>query len=473
MQNNPFAGVFRQAFEQDILKTAILLPAKKVEYAPRVHHFMSALNAFLRQCGERPILYQHYCFNEVKLREYALFLRGYMRDAQKVLASLEQKYAIDNDLISLFGAAGKYVVASNRQLTDKRVFDDNVGYRFWYMDLHRGLSEAVYQPVAENLNPRRNNLFLFMPFRLKDNEQILSKWMFKNMRQTLDNKDIFADDANGTKAYVVHFPIEKSRCSNITSLLKTLRYSENYFESQDMDFVRQNWLPFLAECIEFQDENKIKKVIPYTPVELMQNLRHITIFSYCAGTANAHRCLNALHYLGTQIYGEKTMRQAMQNVFVCSYGYLPLQPHSLYSGVHFYTHALQDEMRREPFVNLNNHALYEQTKNKSTVMPAQISVMPDGRNYVVALTLADKLLYTDASGLQELRDAEFGHNMTNVNTPNLLNRDNYAHRLFKSVIENSCKGLRGKNVLKLNEPVETAKVLQNAVIWSQRRQISS
>ena len=88
MQNNPFANIFRLAFEKDVLSGAVMTPRTTINHAPRIKAFMSALNTFLRQAGERPILYQHYAFNEQKLREYALFLRGYMRDAQKVLASL-------------------------------------------------------------------------------------------------------------------------------------------------------------------------------------------------------------------------------------------------------------------------------------------------------------------------------------------------------------------------------------------------
>ncbi len=469
MQNNPFANIFRQAFEKDVLSGAVMTPRTTINHAPRIKAFMSVLNTFLRQAGERPILYQHYAFNEQKLREYALFLRGYMRDAQKVLASLEQKYALDADLIRLFAASSEYVVASNHQTADKRIYDNNVGYRIRKIDLAKGLERAVYEANIGEIAASTQNLFLFMPFRLKDNEQMLSKWMFKTMRQTFDNRAVFAGK-NGVASYVVHFPIEKSRSSNITSLLQTLQHSEDYFETQDMDFVRQYWLPYVAKELKADSNNLVQKASPYSASELSENMKKLTIFSYCAGTANAHRCLNALYYIGAQIYGAKTMKQAMKNVFVCSYGYLPLQAKSLYSGAHFYTHALQDSGRREPFVNLNNHALYEKTKNTETNLPAQVSVMPDGRNYIVALNLAPEIIYTEnnVDGFANLKDGEFGHNMLNVSTPNLKSADNYAHRLFQSVIENSSQGRRGQEVFNLNNNAAPINTLQNAVIWSRR-----
>ena len=89
MNNNPFANVFREAFLKDVLQHAVYIPKKhdNLSLPPRVNLFLDALNKFLYLNGCAPLLYQKYLIDEPKLLEYALFLRGYMRDAQPILAN--------------------------------------------------------------------------------------------------------------------------------------------------------------------------------------------------------------------------------------------------------------------------------------------------------------------------------------------------------------------------------------------------
>jgi hypothetical protein len=287
------------------------------------------------------------------------------------------------------------------------------------------------------------------------------------MRHTLDNRQIFGSK---TDVYVVHYPIQKSRCSNIASLLQTIRNTQ-YIEKQDIDFVKQNWLSYIAQEIKLDKQGNVLTAQPYTPEQLEQNFANITIFSYCAGTANAHRCLTAMQNLTAQIYGAAQAQKAMQNVLLCSYGYLPMQHHNAYAGVHFYSNAVDDENRREPFVNLNNHALYEQSKCRQTDASARFSVMPDGRNFVVALKLSDKLTYTDHNQIKTFCDGEFGHNMLNVSTPNIGDTSNFAHYLFRSVIEKGSLGVRGMELLRLNQTAHSDNQIQSAVLLSRLQKI--
>lgn len=464
---NPFADVFRRAFVDDVLNGALQIPHGMNVHTPRTTAFMQSLNRFLQNNNLAPLEYRHYAFDERKLLDYALFLRGYMRDAQKVLANLKQEHATSPDLIELFHAASEYAVACNHQLKDKRVFDNNVGYHTWRIDLHNGLKNALYQPVNSSISANRHALFLFMPFRIEPQQQQLSKWVYNNMRHTLDNRQIFGAK---TDVYVVHYPIQKSRCSNIASLLQTI-HNTQYIEKQDIDFVKQNWLSYIAQEIKLDDQGKVLTAQPYTPEQLEQNFSNITVFSYCAGTANAHRCLTALQHITAQIYGAAQAQKAMQNVLLCSYGYLPMQHHNAYAGVHFYSNAVDDENRREPFVNLNNHALYEQSKCRQTDASARFSVMPDGRNFVVAIQLSDKLCYFDDGRPKTYYDGEFGHSMLNVNTPNICDTQNFAHKLFCSVIEKGSIGVRGTELLRLNQTAHSDNQIQSAVLLSRLQKI--
>ena len=463
--NNPFAAVFKQAFMQDILSFAVKLPTEKASYPPRTQLFLHQLNRFWQQNGESAINFRNYVINEHKLFEYALFLRGYMRDAQKVLANLKQQHAASNDLIELFQASAEYVMACNHQLNDKRIFDNNIGYHTWQIDLTRGLKNAVYQTHLTPPNPNKSALYLFMPFRIEPNERQISKWVYMNMRNTLDNAPFTSAQ---TDVFAVHYPIQKSRSSNIGALLGTLHHPSEYFEPQDMAFVRQNWLPYIAENLQIDDKGIVQTAQPHSPQKLCAAFRRINIFTYCAGTANAHRCLTALQHITTQIYGDELTQKAMAGIFLCSYGFLPVQQKLPYSGVHIYSHLSNDTNRLEPFVNLNNHTLYEQTKCTATQAPAHFSVMPDKRNIIVALRLPDKFSIMKNSYVTSYQDGEFGHNMTNINTPNILETNNFAHHLFKSVLQNSCLGKRGKQVLDMSASTPQ-NIIQNAVLWGKRQ----
>ncbi len=461
MKNNPFAKVFRTAFEKDILASAIYIPnhADCSNTEPTTTGFLNELNKFLRSNGEKPLLYKKYILDEKKLLEYALFLRGYMRDSQTIIAQLQPQHASDQGLIDLFAAASRYAVACNHKLGNKKIFEANVDYRLWRINPQNQHSENNYASVAEKLNPSRHNLFLFMPFRINDNEKELQKWVFMNMQETMNKQPIFEHDVD---VYVNFYPIQKSRSENICSLLKTINEPETYYEQADMTFAQTHWKNFIGKNITFNDKGDIVSGEAFDKDELLQNFSDISILAYCSGTANAHRCLTALYKMTKQMYGEKTAQTAMQNVEMITYGFLPLQSHSLYSGIHFYTNAVDDTNRHEPFVNLNNHSLYEQTKCTKTTPTARYSVMPDKRNFIIALQMPEDMVIWRDKQPEVFKDKEFGHSMLFLTKENLIDKNNYANTLFRSVLEQVSLGKRGADVLNFTTPTTPENIILNS-----------
>lgn len=444
MNPNPFAEVFRNAFEKDVLHSAIYLPNPhdRITSAPRVDAFLKELNRFMRVNGQAPILYQKYDFDEAKLFEYALFLRGYMRDSQNVLAHLSCEHASDPALIRLFDASSEYVVACNRQFGNRKTFDNRSEYCLWQLDFEPNTLKHCNPNVIPQA--QRHNMFLFMPFRIKDNEEELQKWVFLNMQHSLDRSDVFERDVD---VYVNFYPIRKSRASNVASLLKTLQNPTSYYDETDRHFVEKYWLNFVGKNIKLDEDGTVLSGEPYSEAEFKRNLSNISVFSYCSGTANAHRCLNALYDTACRFYDKQTVKDAMSGIGVMSYGFLPLQQENLYSGIHFYTNAVTDQNRLEPFVNLNNHALYERTKCTSSELPARYSVMKDGRNYVVALKMPEQSTIWKNGRPEPLNDRENGHSILFLTAPKLYDSENYANNLFSSTFEQFCLGKRGLEAL--------------------------
>ena len=103
MKNNPFAKIFKEAFNDDVLGKSLFLGRRELSSEPaRVREFLSALNRFFVSADVAPLDVGRYAINEKALLHYALFLRGYMRDAQKVLQNVEAKYTCDEDMVSGF-----------------------------------------------------------------------------------------------------------------------------------------------------------------------------------------------------------------------------------------------------------------------------------------------------------------------------------------------------------------------------------
>ncbi len=465
MKNNPFAKVFRTAFETDILSGAVCIPqsSDRPDIAPRVSCFLNELNKFLRTNGEKPLLYQKYAIDEHKLLEYALFLRGYMRDSQTILSQLQPHHATDQGLIDLFRASSEYAVACNHQFGNKKIFNNNVDYRLWQI---RSTPQSHVE-TAQNIETSRHNMFLFMPFRIKDNEAELQKWIFMNMQNTMENQQVFGKSVD---VYVNFFPIQKSRSSNIHSLLQTIKEPETYYEQTDMLFVQKYWKDFIGQNIIFDEKGQAISGETLKENELLQNFSNISIFAYCSGAANAHRCLNALYDVTSQMYDENTAQKAMQKIEIMTYGFLPLQQHSRYSGIHFYTNAIDDVNRHEPFVNLNNHLLYEQTKCK-TDTPARYSVMPDGRNFIVSLRMPEKMTIWRNNQPEQFQDKEFGHSILFLTKENLLDSDNYAYNLFRSAFEQTSLGKRGADILNFTPRSNTNNILLNSHLKGQMQRL--
>ena len=69
---------------------------------------------------------------------------------------------------------------------EKAIFNNEVDYRIWKINMQDGLENASYYPVNQKINTKKQNLFLIMPFRIKDDEEQLSKWLFHNFVERLD-----------------------------------------------------------------------------------------------------------------------------------------------------------------------------------------------------------------------------------------------------------------------------------------------
>lgn len=483
MNNNPLAAAIRNAFIKHVLEKPLVEDRHEASQNTignilknkRICLFEQAINRFLTNSGQPPVQMSSQFADEKNLLTFSLQLSGYIRDAQKALDKLSNAHACDPDLINLYRAAAKYSAdCSGKIKGSKYVFREHCDYRFWKINNTDTLANAEFIGGGFSINPQRHNLIISMPFHIKDTQEELQNWSNKFLNDTLDNKRVFGSEVD---VYLAHFPIEQPRGEKFALALETIRNPQNYFEEVDMRFVRQHLLHFIGRDIRLDKQNRVIAGQPHNPETFKENCR-ITFLNYCAGGAHVHRWINAFSHVASQLYDRSTTEEALKNMFVISYAFLPVQKENKYSGAHFMSSFADDKMRKEPFIKMFNPELYEQSKYRpGTGCPIRISTMPDNRNYIIPMNLPENFaVYDKQHGKQPLPDLENGHHMGVITRRNANSLANYPYRQFLTVLENASLGYRGLNVFNRRESEQNAYSKQPMVVFAmhgQQKQIQS
>ena len=99
-----------------------------------------------------------------------------------------------------------------------------------------------------------------------------------------------------------------------------------------------------------------------------------------------------------------------------------------------------------------NPKLYERVKYRPIDYPAHISLLPDGRNYIVSLEVPENFKIKTANGKEQfLPDIENGHHMGLVTQTPVNSNNTYPQIFFKTVLENAALGKRGTEVFQLTQ----------------------
>ncbi|MCQ2741103.1 MAG: hypothetical protein MJ210_03185, partial [Alphaproteobacteria bacterium] len=457
MINNPLAEVIRNAYFKNVISKphSETKELKKNTLANILRHkrmirFEQEVNNFVTKSGLNPVPLTSQFATEKDLLTFSLMISGYIRDSQKALNNLQMQHACDKDLIRLYQAAAKYSIECNDKVEgSKYIFHEHCDYCFWKIRNHDTLTNAKFNNYGFVVNPKRHNLIISMPFHIKETQEELQKWTSKYLNTALDDKNVFGSDVD---VYLAHFPIEQPRGEKFALSLQTLQNPETYFTDVDMKFVQQNLSRFIGQDIKTDSKNNIISGQPYDKARFLENCRNMTVLSYCAGGAHAHRWLNAFSHLANQMYDEQTVKQGMKDIFVLSYAFLPMQKESKYSGVHFMSNYAEDNKRKEPFIKMFNPELYEKAKYKASDYPAHVSVMPDKRNYIVAFDLPKDFQVKGSDGtFAPLPDLENGHHMGVITLADTNSTYTYPQIQFKNILRNASLGKRGIEVFRESE----------------------
>ncbi len=497
MKNNPFAKLFYDKFQEEVLTPSIFYGNKKIiKKNPLETKFIERFNRFLKCCGQPLVDTSHHFIPGQRLAQFCSSLRFYMIRNVQNLPNVTSEFSKDKDLISLFDSAAQYLISRNRDFRRRgakiRPLSDIYDYTAWNVKFQDTRSNVKMLPPQIPETCTAPSLYVFDPTRCSPKADLAQK-LFRHEMQ-----DAFSGSKHeDTDIFFIHMPPNYPEEIATSTVLTTLRYPDEYNEA-DMDFTKQHWGRFLGSKLEYDEDHNIISGYRYEDKDFIESMKNLRIVGYCASTTDAHRCLKAFKNLAEQIYDPQVVSQAMKNVMLVSYAMPPLEKNTDYSGVYFISNDINDPNNPEHVVKTNFPELYPQisvTKEDLKHTDCKISETQSG-DYIVASPMPEEPIQMDETGLfvnkfqnrrepitlstnlktekttinirkKEWRD---GHRLQNSTAANL---GHVNHIMFKTVLHNVMSGKRGADLFKEATTTNLKHILSPALAFGQRQKLKN
>lgn len=498
MQNNPFAKLFYDKFQEEVLNKCIYYGEKETIPLGRLEaRFIDRFNIFLNRCGQQEVDVSHHKISDQKLASFCSSLRFYMiRNAQN-MPNLTSEFSHDKDLISLFDSSAQYLINRSRyyRLQGKRVpqLSDIYDYSVWKVTFQDERSHVKIIPSKIAPRPDGPTLFIFDPNRSPENERIVQK-LFRH-----DMQDLFHGKKHeGLKTYFIHLPVSYPEEIAAANVLTTIRYPDQYTQA-DMTFAQQRWGNFLGKNLKYNEDDEIISGYRYEDPYFIENMKNLNIFGYCAAAMDAHRCLKAFKSLAEQIYEPDTVKKGLKNVKMMAYAMAPLEKDNDYTGIYFISNDVSNPNNPEHVMLTNYPELYQaihvtQQDLKNAV--SKVTETPSG-DLIIASPMppnsfqidkegcfVDKLtdknkvpgrisLHTSLTEAPKIhaRDKEWrdGHRLQNSTAANLGSTN---HLMMKTVFTNMLGGKTAKALFDHTDTQMNEHVLSPALAYAHRHVLS-
>lgn len=497
MQNNPFAKLFYDKFQEEVLNKSTYYGEKEnIPLGSLETRFIERFNVFLKRCGQPEIDVSHHMVSDQKLATFCSNLRFYMIRNVQDLPGVTSEFSRDKDLISLFDSSAQYLINRSRQyrLQGKRApgLSDIYDYSVWKVAFQDERGQAKLIPSKITPPPGQCCLFIFDPNRSPQNEKIVQK-LFRH-----DMQDLFHGKKHEKlKTYFIHLPVSYPEEIAAANVLTTLRYPEEYTEA-DMNFARERWSNFLGKHIKYNEDNEVISGYRYEDQDFIENMKNLKIFGYCAAAMDAHRCLKALKSLAEQIYEPETVKKGFKNITLMAYALAPLAKESDYSGIYFISNDINNPNNPEHVMLTNYPELYpliRVTPQDLKTAVSKITETPSG-DFIIASPMPPNSFQIDRNGRlvdkiaaannrpgnfvletsfgeakkinprkKEWRD---GHRLQNGTAANLGSSN---HLMMKTVFNNMLEGKFGKDLFSRADTQMNEQLLSPAIAYANRQKL--
>ena len=308
--SNPYARIFYNDFKERFLKPEnksddFVVPAK-------FQRFLDNMNKIFQKSEDDKqfnINPKGYKIEAKDFADFVLSLGATMFASAGKIPNLNEKDSRSPEIIEFFESVKNFCIQNSTKLSED--FD----YEFFKLNSSTGKLELM-----EDLpNVQKKGIFFFGVNRSSFNNMDDVNCFFKKA-----TKDIFDNEAFlGSDIYSVALPKCFPEEIAMSTILKTIENSE-YINSYDRFFVEEYWSSYIGKDLEFDENGSVIGGKAYSQEVLQENLKNLKVFGYCAGAANAHRCLKALKNIAGQLYDEKFLAKAWKNIKVVSYAF-PLE----------------------------------------------------------------------------------------------------------------------------------------------------
>ena len=434
MERNPFASLFYQVFMHNFPEQPETVPS-----SPQENKFLFTLAKHLNSlfekaapAGEKPlhINEKHHPADIKKLKNFALSLRAIMIAGSRYIPNIKSKDSISPEIIALFDNIGGLLAKTFPKYST--IYD--------YSAFQQKGTALI---PAQEASPRQKNIFVFGVSRDDENNPQNAE---KNLRHYL--KDLLESPVlkqENMQIYNTCFPTAYPEEIAVPEMLGTINSPELYNEA-DLIYVEKYWHQFLGKNLSFDEDGKITGGKPHSPEKFSENMKNMVILGYCAGAANAHRCLKAFKSLAQQLYTPEETAAALKNINFISYAFMPLEQNPDYHQTAILCNS-KDENNPEATVRCNFPEIYEKVHLTGQDIGKAKFTPHNGKDGILALELpAAPVIYDSHHNKisKEINDRN-GHRWQNVTAKN--NRSpNFA--AFQTIIRMAVNGTLNNNSLK-------------------------
>ena len=427
MLNNPFAKIFYDDFNSRVIKTCNLKTNNPTQTHPSVNKTIHRINTYLAKCSDpkQPLQIDisNHNIPTRDFNDYCASLRATMIIGSKNIEDINSQMSLDENILNIFDITNQYFTTRSDKVSD--IYD----YITHKLDHNNNLEQSTMHLNNETISHKENNVFIFGVSRDKEDNPNLAAAHIKHTMQDMIDEPYFKD----RNIFTVNFPTSYPEEIAVPSILNTIKYPDDFGEAEAL-FVQNNWQNFIAKEIEFNEDGDITNHIKYSPQELQDNMKNLSILGYCAGSANAHRCINALKEISSQIYTKEELDPALKNISVINYAFLPPKEKLDYTNISVFCND-KSTNNPEAIVRCNFPELYGQAKlNQKEINSSKITKFGDSNIISLEMPKDIKIRNKTANLVSREINNRNGHRLQNVTN---LSTNSTASKVYSYILKQS------------------------------------
>lgn len=421
---NPFARIFYSSFIHKFPITSG--NDKNNENSERdkkyISKFISHLNNFFEKNKTTDGKHLHidennHNLNKADIKYFAHSMCAIMISGSRYIPNISSKYTLDNNIITLFDNISDLICKNSNKY-------DNIYDYCNFIVKGQNIIDAT--PATTN----KRNIFIFGVSRDDQHKKETALDNYKHFMKDIANIEELNNE--NTEIYHTSFPTSYPEEIAIPEILGTVNNPEFYNEADNL-YAQQYWHKFLGENIKFDEDGNIINGKKYSPEVFASNLKNLNILGYCAGAANAHRCLKAFKDLAEQLYSKDEVSNAMKNINFISFAFFPLEKQPDYTHTAIICNS-KDETNPETTIRCIYPELYEKYRIKpDDIGKAKCSPYTE-KDTILALELPKNPVIYDENNNPILREINNrnGHRLQNITA---YNSKSPNFRIFRTIVK--------------------------------------